>query len=112
MADKYLVATYSVIKVLLSFATSGGGRAERARPKSQTWSQVKCILGLVKPEPWTGSSPYGHYIASAESDPFDQKTPQDFYELEIFSPSNRNWHLKADWRASNHDVGHQQNVTL
>lgn len=32
----YRVATYSVIKVLLSFATLGGGRAERARPKSQS----------------------------------------------------------------------------
>ena len=30
-----LVATYSVMKVLLSFATLGGGRADRARPKSQ-----------------------------------------------------------------------------
>ena len=31
-----LVATYSVMKVLLSLATFGGGRAERARPKSQS----------------------------------------------------------------------------
>ena len=31
-----LVATYSVINVLLSLATLGGGRAERARPKSQS----------------------------------------------------------------------------
>ena len=30
-----LVATYSVMNVLLSFATLGGGRADRARPKSQ-----------------------------------------------------------------------------
>lgn len=29
------VATYSVMNVLLSFATFGGGRAERAKPKSQ-----------------------------------------------------------------------------
>ncbi len=32
-----LVATYSVMKVLLSLATFGGGRAERASPKSQSW---------------------------------------------------------------------------
>jgi hypothetical protein len=35
-----LVATYSVMKVLLSFATFGGGRADRARPKSQTCSET------------------------------------------------------------------------
>ena len=31
------VATYSVMNVLLSLATFGGGRADRARPKSQSW---------------------------------------------------------------------------
>lgn len=32
----YLVATYSVMNVLLSFATLGGGLADLASPKSQT----------------------------------------------------------------------------
>ena len=30
------MATYSVMNVLLSLATLGGGRADRARPKSQS----------------------------------------------------------------------------
>lgn len=34
-----LVATYSVMNVLLSLATLGGGRADRARPKSQTYTR-------------------------------------------------------------------------
>lgn len=35
--NTYLVATYSVMKVLLSLAAFGGLRAERARPKSQIY---------------------------------------------------------------------------
>ena len=34
--NTHRVATYSVMNVLLSFATFGGGRADRARPKSQS----------------------------------------------------------------------------
>lgn len=34
--NTYRVATYSVMNVLLSLATFGGGRADRASPKSQT----------------------------------------------------------------------------
>ena len=34
----YLVATYSVMNVLLSFATLGGGLADLASPKSQSWT--------------------------------------------------------------------------
>ena len=36
--ELYLVATYSVIKVLVS-STFGGGNAERARPKSQSYTE-------------------------------------------------------------------------
>lgn len=36
-SNSYLVATYSVMNVELSLATFGGGRADRASPKSQTW---------------------------------------------------------------------------
>ena len=37
---EYRVATYSVMKVALSLARLGGGRAERARPKSQIFGGV------------------------------------------------------------------------
>ena len=36
----HLVATYSVMNVLLS-STFGGGRADRARPKSQSWARCE-----------------------------------------------------------------------
>ncbi len=39
-ARYHRVATYSVMKVLLS-STLGGGRAERARPKSQSCGMVR-----------------------------------------------------------------------
>ena len=37
---EYRVATYSVMKVVLSLVRLGGGRAERARPKSQIFGRV------------------------------------------------------------------------
>lgn len=37
MIGYYLVATYSVMNVLPSFAIFGGGLAERAKPKSQSY---------------------------------------------------------------------------
>ena len=39
------MATYSVMNVLLSLATFGGGRAERARPKSQSCERTKTMGG-------------------------------------------------------------------
>ena len=36
----HLVATYSVMNVLLS-STFGGGRADRARPKSHNWARCE-----------------------------------------------------------------------
>jgi hypothetical protein len=35
------VAAYSVMKVLLSSATLGGGHADRARPKSRSWQSMR-----------------------------------------------------------------------
>lgn len=47
-ANANLVATYSVMKVLLSLATLGGGRAERARPKSQSCGHVQSEMVRIK----------------------------------------------------------------
>ena len=41
----YLVATYSVMNVLVSSA-SGGGLADRARPKSQILKQIESLEGV------------------------------------------------------------------